>query len=369
MAKDSANRTRVARILGLIAVLWTAVIVASLLAPGLSEGFRQLIQRGASGIAILVAFIKVFPDWFRNVDLWKSENRVPLLLLIIPIVLASASISFVRLLVITLVLLGVPTAIAAAISVAGFLLFVTLIPAWFGFLLWKELRRLISESVQTRPTLLLWTVRRINLTVSAGYVIVIGLYILNQLPSTKTEFNILSDSFLPIIVTISYILSWTLIFELFPFIILSRAQPNYLRLARLSIISEMQEGPSPFFDWSLVYFNRFLRLAGWRIQISSDIKLSLVYLDNQVLRREESSRLLNALDGALPLNFVRAVAHATNKTLDEIIHKSFPRPSSSDIIQITLAAAAVVLALIQTLVALHGIGPSGNANGLHFLNW
>ena len=260
----------------------------------------------------------------------------------------------VRGVAVSLVVLGVPVATAADISVVAFFVFVTALPMWIGYATLKDLNSRIKASGAHRPTLLLWTVRRINLVISIGFLIVIGLYLLNQSPDAKSNFNLLGNSFLQLLVTTSFILSWTLIFELFPLITLSSVRPNYLPLARLSIVSEIEEGPSPFLDWSIAYFNRFLRLTGWRIQISGDIKLSLVYLDNPILRRAEVTRLLNAIDGTTPLSFVRAVAEVVHKNPDEIMKKSFPRPSSADLIQVSLAVAAVILALIQTLVALHG---------------
>ncbi len=142
-----------------------------------------------------------------NFNIWKTENRVPLILFAFPLLVAAASINLLREVVVGLLLLHFPVTIAAYIAIGCFFAFLSILQSWFGFLVRRDISREIEKFGEVHPTLFLRTLRRINRSIFLGYGIVIVLYLVNEFyPPVKADFNLLTNSPEDIVVTISALL-------------------------------------------------------------------------------------------------------------------------------------------------------------------
>jgi hypothetical protein len=274
-------------------------------------------------------------------------------MLLMPLLVAAASIIFLRDVLVILILLGFPVTLAAAESIAFFFAFLSILPSWIGSLIWKEVNVGIDSFGQKQPTLFLKIVSRINLTVYLGYGIVVALYLLNQYPSVKADFNLASNSPTELATTVLTLYSWALVFEILFLVVFFPTKTNHLGMARLCVLSGLEDIRSPFVDDSIKYFNRFLRQAGWKFGIRSDTKLSMFFFARPTIRSITLGRLLNAINERGPSSLVRVVADLAGKEPDEVLERRYLVQSSSQLVQTIVAIAALILALITAWPTLH----------------
>jgi hypothetical protein len=270
-------------------------------------------------------------------------------MLAVPLLIAAASIIFLRDVLIYLILLGFPVAFAAFESVALFLIFLSILPSWIGSTIRKEVNKGIDGFGQKQPTLFLRTVSRINLTVYLGYAIVVALYFLSQYPPIKADFNLTSNSPLILATTLPTLYSWALILEILFIVTFSQTRTNNLGMARLCVLSGLENVRSPFVDDCVKYFNRFLRQAGLKFGVRGDAMLSLFFFTRPTIRSITLGRLLNAINQGAPHSFVAIIAEVAGKDPDEVVERRYLVQSSSQLIQNVVAIVALILTALPAL--------------------
>jgi len=294
-----------------------------------------------------------------NVNIWKTENRVPLLLFAFPLLIAAASTNLLREVVIGLLFLHFPITIAAYIAIGCFFAFLSILPSWFGYLVRRDISKEIARFGEAHPTLFLRTLRRINRSIFLGYGIVTVLYLLNEFYSpAKADFNLLANNPEDSVVTLSALFTWAFVFEDLALISPFPPYTNHAGMARLCVLSSMEDPQSPFVDDAVRYFNRVMRSSGYGFRLRQDASLSIAFFNWPNLRGLTLGRLLAAIEVKSNDEFVHAVADAVNKKPEEILEKRVLIQSWNQLIQTIVAIVALIftfLAAFPELKAIFGI--------------
>ena len=287
-------------------------------------------------------------------DPWKTANRIPIILLLEPLAIAGVSPLLFRELAIFSFLGGVAISGAGVIATLGFFVLITAFPAWMGHVIWKTLRDGSNTVGLNKPTLYLRTSRRTMVATYVGYLIVIVLYAIDLIPSFKSNFNLFAGTLSGFLFTWAYIYPWPLLFEIFPIIVLSvsRYRPP-LSMARISILSGLEDEKSPFIDDSIKYVNRILRQ--WHIRIRDEVKLSTRFFAMPTARRVTLGRLQRATDDENVLDFVGAISSLVQKNPEEVLERtSLVRTlrAYSTEMNLIIVVGLLLLTLISTMTIL-----------------
>ena len=309
--------------------------------------------------------VRIFGISLPPFDFWKASYRIPIAILVMPLAIAGTSLLLLREVVILFVLLKFPLPAIEVISIASFFAYISIIPGWFGFLLWRDMKSGMESFGSSHPTDFLTRLRWINRTISFAFVLVLALILLSEVSPLKAEFSIFGTNSIQVVATLLSLYAWTLVFEILTIVVPISRTPHSLDLLTLSILSSLEDRRAPFIDDSIKYFNRILRRMGWNVRIRKDIRLSLYFFTQPAIRRTAGRRLLMAVDQGEPADFVDVVADIVQEPPYEIVEKLNqksrlkPQVGQPQIVRLPdqrtlmwLTIAGLVLALIAALPVL-----------------
>jgi hypothetical protein len=279
-------------------------------------------------------------------DFWKTKKRLPIFLLVMPLIIAAVSIIFIRDAIVGLYLARLPLPILGSGALLAFFGFITLLPIYFGYTVWMDIKAGFQGFGERNAMKFLRTIRAIDITVYFSLFLIICMSFAERIPPVESQFNLASSAPISLATTVFFIYPWTLIFEVLVLIILRSARPNYHEQIVFSILSSLEDRRLLFADDIIKYFNRQLRWTGWKIRIKREVQLSPYFFSEPLARRNGCRRLLTAIDQHRPNEFVDALADIVHKAPAEILEKAYFVRDWNALIQTAAAIIAILVDLI-----------------------